>query len=124
MAGKGKPGPAPGQRFGGRKKGTPNRITGDVRAMILAALDKVGGEDYLVGQARTNPTAFLTLLGKVLPMQVSGEGGGPVFIVTGVPREMSDKNCPGDDLGPPRALRSASSNRWSASHSAKPATSR
>jgi len=71
MAGKGKPGPAPGQRFGGRQKGTPNKLSGDVRAMILAALDEVGGHSYLVEQARANPAAFLTLVGKVLPMQVN-----------------------------------------------------
>jgi hypothetical protein len=71
MAGKGKPGPAPGQRFGGRQKGTPNKLSGDVRAMILAALNEVGGHSYLVEQARANPTAFLTLVGKILPMQVN-----------------------------------------------------
>jgi hypothetical protein len=71
MAGKGKPGPAPGQRFGGRQKGTPNKLSGDVRAMIFAALDEVGGHSYLVEQARANPVAFLSLVGKVLPMQVN-----------------------------------------------------
>ncbi len=69
MAGKGKSGPASGQRFGGRKKGPPNKISGDIRAMILAALDEVGGQAYLVEQANKNPVAFMTLLGKVLPMQ-------------------------------------------------------
>lgn len=33
---------------------------------------------YLVQQAEENPTAFLTLLGKVLPMQVTGENGDPL----------------------------------------------
>jgi hypothetical protein len=36
---------------GGSRKGIPNRITTDVRAMILAALDRVGGQEYLVQQA-------------------------------------------------------------------------
>ena len=70
----------------GRPKGTPNRLTADVRAMILAALDKVGGVDYLVGQAERNPAAFLTLVGKVLPLQMTGENDGPVMIITGVVR--------------------------------------
>jgi hypothetical protein len=70
----------------GRPKGTPNRLTADVRAMILAALDKVGGVDYLVAQAERNPSAFLTLVGKVLPLQMTGTNDGPVMIVTGVPR--------------------------------------
>lgn len=71
MAGRGKPGPAPGHRVGGRQKGTPNKLSGDVRAMILTALNKAGGADYLLEQSRANPTAFLTLVGKVLPMQVN-----------------------------------------------------
>src|SRR4029077_10552842 len=56
----------------GRPKGSPNRLTNDVKGMILAALQGVGGQAYLEEQARKNPVAFMTLLGKVLPTQVSG----------------------------------------------------
>jgi hypothetical protein len=56
----------------GREKGVPNKLTRDVKEMILQALDKAGGVDYLVTQASANPAAFLTLVGKVLPMQVAG----------------------------------------------------
>ena len=31
----------------GRRKGEPNKITADVRAMILGALDAAGGMKYL-----------------------------------------------------------------------------
>lgn len=31
-------------------------------------------------QMEANPVAFMTLVGKVLPLQVSGEGGGPMII--------------------------------------------
>ena len=39
-------------------------------------------QDYLQAQAEKNPAAFMTLLGKVLPLplQVSGEGGSPLVI--------------------------------------------
>jgi hypothetical protein len=37
--------------------------------MILGALDDAGGQDYLAEQARENPIAFLTLLGRVLPRE-------------------------------------------------------
>ena len=57
----------------GRKKGVPNKNTAALKDMILGALDKAGGVDYLQEQAETNPTAFLTLVGKVLPLQVHGE---------------------------------------------------
>jgi hypothetical protein len=53
----------------GRRKGVPNRINRDLREMILCALDAAGGEDYLVRQASENPTAFLSLVGRVLPKE-------------------------------------------------------
>jgi hypothetical protein len=72
---------AKGQKTGGRQKGTPNKLTGALKDMILSALDKAGGVDYLLTQADDNPTAFLTLVGKVLPLQVTGEDGGPIETV-------------------------------------------
>lgn len=74
------------QKFGGRVKGTPNKITSELKDMILGALDDAGGQEYLQRQADENPVAFLGLVGKVLPLQVTGSQGGPVYIVTGVPR--------------------------------------
>jgi hypothetical protein len=71
MAGKGKPGPAPGHRVGGRVKGTPNKINRDIREMILGALTAVGGQRWLERQAEANPTAFMALVGKILPTQVA-----------------------------------------------------
>lgn len=65
---------------GGSRKGKPNKITADVKAMILSALDKAGGADYLYEQAKENPNAFLTLVGKVLPMTVAGDYASPLSI--------------------------------------------
>ena len=48
--------------------------------MILGALQAKGGQEYLERAAEENMTAFLTLVGKVLPLQVTGEGGGPIVI--------------------------------------------
>lgn len=68
------------KKTGGRKKGTPNKVTGQLKDMILQALDESGGVAYLKTQALENPTAFLSLVGKVLPLQVTGEGGGPIVV--------------------------------------------
>ena len=76
-----KNGVRPGERRGGRQKGTPNKFSGDVKNMILAALDKKGGVDYLAEQADANPAAFLSLVGKVLPMTVQGDADNPVKTV-------------------------------------------
>lgn len=65
----------------GRVKGVPNKTTAALKDMILAALDRKGGVDYLEAQAEANPTAFLTLIGKVLPLQVTGDRDAPVVHV-------------------------------------------
>ena len=65
----------------GRVKGVPNKATAALKDAILNAFTKVGGEDYLVTVAREDPRTFCTLLGKVLPMQVTGEDGGAIQVV-------------------------------------------
>jgi hypothetical protein len=71
--GKGTPGP-------GRKKGVPNKNTTIIKEMILEALDKAGGVDYLKARAVDQPSAFLALVGKVLPLQLTGKDDGPIQI--------------------------------------------
>jgi hypothetical protein len=61
----------------GRPKGAKNKFSGALKDMILKALDGAGGVTYLQTQAKANPTAFLTLLGKVIPLQVAGASGQP-----------------------------------------------
>jgi hypothetical protein len=45
-------------------------VTRDVKEMILGALSDVGGQKWLVKQATLNPTAFMGLLGKIIPTQI------------------------------------------------------
>lgn len=67
-------------KLGGRKKGTPNKQTAAIKDMIIQALDKAGGVDYLLSQADENPNAFLTLVGKVLPLQLQGDPDNPLTL--------------------------------------------
>lgn len=62
----------------GRPKGVPNKVTGELKDMILAALAEAGGVSYLKAQAASSPTAFLSLVGKVLPMSVVGDKANPI----------------------------------------------
>lgn len=55
----------------GRPAGEPNKITTDLRSMVLGALDRAGGETYLAMQAEESPAAFLALVGKCLPKDVN-----------------------------------------------------
>jgi len=60
----------PGHR-GGRV--SPNKITSDLKAMIEGALEDAGGRAYLARQAEENPTAFMVLVGKILPREIKAE---------------------------------------------------
>lgn len=64
-------------KSGGRKAGTPNKLTRALKDMILQALANKGGVTYLEAQADTNPNAFMTLVGRVLPLQVKDGGDDP-----------------------------------------------
>lgn len=68
----------------GRPKGVPNKQTMAIKDMISQALDKAGGVDYLTERANDPKTAaaFLGLVGKVLPMTLTGPDGGAVQTVT------------------------------------------
>jgi hypothetical protein len=69
----------------GRPKGSPNKTTALLKDAILQAAEAAGDAEGMIGyltvQARENPAAFLTLLGKVLPMQVQGDPDAPVKMV-------------------------------------------
>jgi hypothetical protein len=71
----------------GRPKGALNKTTALLKDAILKAAERAGnkvGNDglvsYLEVQATENPGPFMALLGKVLPMQVTGEGGGHILV--------------------------------------------
>jgi hypothetical protein len=62
----------------GRPKGVPNKATTAIKDMVIAALDQVGGVEYLVKQANSNPTAFIGLVSKVIPLQLIGDPANPL----------------------------------------------
>jgi hypothetical protein len=63
------------KRYGGRTKGTPNKLTGDVRDAISQAFTDLGGAKYLVQVGTDNPSAFCKLLGMTLPKDVKLDVG-------------------------------------------------
>lgn len=56
-----------GRKTGGRKAGTPNKITQTLTQAIDVAFDAVGGAQYLQRVAADDPKAFCALLGRRLP---------------------------------------------------------
>lgn len=64
----------------GRPKGSLNKTTAALKDMILGALSGAGGQKYLEAQAKAQPAAFMTLLGKVLPTTLAGDPNAPVAV--------------------------------------------
>lgn len=67
----------------GRPDGSPNSAT-IVKRAVLGAFDRVGAEDYLVKCATSKKTslrtAFLQLLAKAMPTEITGKDGGPIDV--------------------------------------------
>lgn len=81
----------------GKAPGTPNKTTRLLKDAILLAAEQVGedgeGKDGLLGYLKTSAQkerkAFLGLLGKVLPLRLTGPtGSGPVL--TGNAADLTD----------------------------------
>lgn len=71
----------------GKPKGAVNKTTGQLKDMILKALDHAGGSEYLLERANDPKTqsAFLQLIGKVLPMTVVGDANQPLTFTLNAP---------------------------------------
>lgn len=68
----------------GRPKGSPNKVTAAAKDAIAQAAEDLGGYARIVEWVREdskNEHAFwATIYPKLIPVQVSGEGGGPVAV--------------------------------------------
>jgi hypothetical protein len=68
----------------GRPKGSQNKTTLQLKEAILSALEKLGGDDYLVALGRENSSAFTSLLVKMYPTTLAADaetnGGAAVKV--------------------------------------------
>jgi hypothetical protein len=89
-------GPNRGNAGRGRPKGSLNKTTVAAKDAIAQAFDRVGGVNALVDwieKSDDNRKIFYsTIHPKLIPVQVSGEGGGSISLIvtTGVPRDGAD----------------------------------
>lgn len=67
----------------GRPKGVPNKMTMAVKDAIAQAAEQLGGVNRLVTWAQEDPlnerAFWSSIYTKLLPLQLTGEGGGPVL---------------------------------------------
>ena len=71
-------------KTGGRTKGTPNKSTLAIREAMLSVFADLQAEagrenGHFLDWARGNATDFYKLTTRLLPLQVTGEDGGPVI---------------------------------------------
>ena len=71
---------AQGKKTGGRVAGTPNKATKAVKDAVIEAFELAGGVKYLVQVAKDDPKTFLSIVAKVIPLQVEGTGAGGEII--------------------------------------------
>lgn len=87
---------APGQRPAGRKKGTPNKATADIKAWFIAAAEAIGsdgkgkggGRGFIEKVGRNKPEALLLALARLIPPPKQDDNSAPsitVVQVGGVP---------------------------------------
>jgi len=62
----------------GRPKGVLNKNNQQIRDIIVQTLDNLGGTEYLMEVARSHPAAFMSLIGKTMPLQVVGDKENPL----------------------------------------------
>lgn len=55
----------------GRRAGTPNKMTASAKEMIMGALGDLGGQAWLVEQAKAEPKAFLALVARLIPTEAA-----------------------------------------------------
>lgn len=70
------------RKRGASRKGKPNKVTKELKDIIRGALDDAGGRKYLATQAKENPAAFMGLIGKIIPKDVSATINGDIRVVS------------------------------------------
>ena len=68
------------KRPGGRKPGVPNKISGAAKDNIAAVFVRMGGTAAMARWAKKNQSEFYKLYARLLPVEVTGEGGGPITL--------------------------------------------
>lgn len=94
---KGEPRPA----NAGRRPGSPNKTTRNVRDALVRALEataKDGGEEFFADLRDSDPKTFATLVSKLIPnvTHVTGEEGGPLVIFRDYTGGASGRNADDD----------------------------
>lgn len=67
-----------GKKTGGRRVGSQNKATAEIKELLRTALANKGDAAYFEKQADENPTAFMGLIGKIIPADVRANVQGNI----------------------------------------------
>ena len=67
------------EKTGGRKSGTPNKSSKELRQAIFEALEERGGKEYL---KQLPDNLFVSLLSKALPKNISDDDNNEQLTIT------------------------------------------
>lgn len=71
-------------KIGGRKKGTPNKLTGTFREAVSLTYENIGGHEAFAKWAAENRTDFYRIAARLIPAEIkSSDGEGLTVIVYG-----------------------------------------
>src|SRR6187455_1109551 len=78
------------RKTGGRKAGTLNKTTRSFKEAFIIAAENIGADGrgreglagFLEAVGRKDYKTFCSILVRLIPLQVTGRGGGPIQIVT------------------------------------------
>lgn len=78
-----------GRKYGGRRKGTPNKVTTSAKDCIAMTAKALGGHKRLAEwakESKENEKAFWTqIYPKILPHQITGDSDNPLTVVVEKP---------------------------------------
>jgi hypothetical protein len=89
------------KKVGGRKKGSTNATTANVKAALVEAFDELGGVPSLVKWGKKNPSHFYAIWSKLLPTEVKNPDGDTFRIGIGADVRRRLAEVDGDGPGQP-----------------------
>ncbi len=81
-------------KIGGRKKGTPNKLTGTFREAICLAYQSIGGHDAFSKWAAQNPTEFYRIAARLIPTENKNSDSEGITVI--IDRTGMDRDRPKD----------------------------
>lgn len=72
----------------GRAKGIPTKVTASIKQAFKDAFEQRGGVPALLTWADKDPTAFYNIVAKLIPTEITGKDGDPLFTMDEREREL------------------------------------